>query len=88
MEGGRAFWLGRSQPRPPGPRPGALRDILDTRSRDWTRCIRRAVEFLVRNATAWASAAAGEDLAAQIDPDFTRAAHPGHRVLSWRSHCA
>ena len=28
-------------------------------------------EFHMRNATAWASAAAGEDLAAQIDPDFT-----------------
>jgi hypothetical protein len=29
----------------------------------------------VRNATAWASAAAGEDLAAQIDPDFTLGPH-------------
>ncbi len=80
---GTRLWPGRSQPRPPGPRPAALRTILDTRSGDWARCIRRAVEFHVRNATAWASAATGEDLAAQIDPDFTLGPRPIQVTASW-----
>lgn len=50
---------------------GALRDALDVRPRDWVRYTRQAAEFHVRNARAWASAAAGEDLAAQVDPGFT-----------------
>ena len=44
---------------------------LDTRSRDWARYARQAAEFHRKNARAWASAAAGQDLADQIDPDFT-----------------
>jgi CO dehydrogenase maturation factor len=50
---------------------GVLREILDARPRDWDRYTRQAAEFHVRNARAWASAAAGEDLAAQVDPGFT-----------------
>ena len=48
-----------------------LRATLDTRPRDWARYARQAAEFHVRNARAWASAAAGEDLAQQVDPGFT-----------------
>jgi len=48
-----------------------LRDTLDAQPRDWSRYARQAAEFHVRNARAWASAAAGEDLAAQVDPGFT-----------------
>ena len=44
---------------------------LDTRSRDWARYARQAAEFHRKNARAWASAATGQDLADQIDPDFT-----------------
>jgi CO dehydrogenase maturation factor len=31
---------------------------------------RQAVEFHLRNAAAWADAATGHDLAAQVDPEF------------------
>lgn len=44
---------------------------LDAQPRDWHRYARQAAEFHLRNARAWASAAVGEDLTAQIDPDFT-----------------
>jgi CO dehydrogenase maturation factor len=50
---------------------GVLRETLDAQRRDWARYTRQAAEFHVRNARAWASAAADEDLAAQVDPDFT-----------------
>jgi CO dehydrogenase maturation factor len=50
---------------------GALRDAVDGQRRDWARYSRQAAEFHVRNAGAWAGAAAGVDLAAQVDPDFT-----------------
>jgi hypothetical protein len=36
---------------------------------------RQAAEFHRKNARAWASAAAGEDLASQIDPEFTLGPH-------------
>jgi CO dehydrogenase maturation factor len=57
---------------------GVLRETLDARSRDWVRYTSQAAEFHVRNARAWASAAAGEDLAEQVDPGFTL----GPRVLA------
>lgn len=50
---------------------GLLRDALDAQPRDWARYTRQGAEFHVRNACAWASAAAGEDLTAQVDPGFT-----------------
>jgi CO dehydrogenase maturation factor len=48
----------------------ALRQAADARARDWAKLTRQATEFHLRNATAWASAAAGEDLAGQVDPGF------------------
>jgi CO dehydrogenase maturation factor len=50
---------------------GVLQSALDARPRDWARYTRQAAEFHVRNAHAWASAAAGEDLAGQVDPGFS-----------------
>ena len=50
---------------------GAVRDRLDAQDRDWDRYTRQAADFHRRNARGWASAAAGEDLAVQVDPDFT-----------------
>jgi CO dehydrogenase maturation factor len=47
-----------------------IQDLLDASERDWDRMQRQAAEFHRRNADAWASARAGEDLTAQIDPDF------------------
>ncbi|WP_329408124.1 ATP-binding protein [Nocardia vinacea] len=44
----------------------AVESALDAVTRDWVAYQRQAVEFHVRNAKAWA----GEDLVAQIDPDF------------------
>jgi CO dehydrogenase maturation factor len=48
-----------------------VQDTLDARPRDWDRYARQAAEFHLKNARAWASAAAGEDLTTQIDPGFT-----------------
>jgi CO dehydrogenase maturation factor len=48
-----------------------LQDTLDARDKNWDRYTRQAAEFHLRNARAWASAAVGADLAAQLDPDFT-----------------
>jgi CO dehydrogenase maturation factor len=54
---------------------GALQARLDAQPRDWDRYTRQAAEFHRKNARAWASAAVGEDLAAQIDPEFTLGPH-------------
>jgi CO dehydrogenase maturation factor len=47
-----------------------LREAVDSHPRDWDRLHRHAVEFHLRNVRAWADARTGEDLAAQVDPDF------------------
>jgi CO dehydrogenase maturation factor len=47
-----------------------LRAAVDARPKDWPKFTRQAVEFHLKNAQAWANAATGRDLAAQIDPDF------------------
>lgn len=47
-----------------------LQRAADARGKDWPKFTRQAAEFHLRNARAWASAAAGEDLTAQIDPGF------------------
>jgi len=47
-----------------------LREVVDTRTKDWSAFQGHAVEFHLRNATAWANEATGHDLAAQVDPEF------------------
>jgi CO dehydrogenase maturation factor len=47
-----------------------LREAVDARPKDWAAFQQHAVEFHLRNATAWANEATGQDLAAQVDPDF------------------
>jgi CO dehydrogenase maturation factor len=47
-----------------------LRAAVDARAKDWAAFQRHAVEFHLRNATAWADKATGQDLATQVDPDF------------------
>jgi CO dehydrogenase maturation factor len=47
-----------------------IRQTIDASGKDWARFQRQAVEFHLRNARAWANARTGEDLSAQIDPDF------------------
>jgi CO dehydrogenase maturation factor len=49
---------------------GRLREAVDARPKDWTAFQRHAVEFHLRNATAWANEATGQDLASQVDPEF------------------
>jgi CO dehydrogenase maturation factor len=51
----------------------AIASRLDAQPKDWDRYARQAAEFHVKNAAAWASAKAGTDLTAQIDPGFTLA---------------
>jgi CO dehydrogenase maturation factor len=50
-----------------------MRTALDACDKDWPRYTAQAVEFHLRNATAWANDRAGEDLAGQIDPEFVLA---------------
>lgn len=47
-----------------------IRQRLDRVPKDWVAYTRCAHEFHLRNARAWANQRVGEDLAAQIDPDF------------------
>ncbi|MFJ9543880.1 ATP-binding protein [Streptomyces sp. NPDC101225] len=47
-----------------------LRAAVDARPKDWAAFQQHAVDFHLRNAAAWANAATGQDLAAQVDPDF------------------
>ncbi|WP_027941946.1 AAA family ATPase [Amycolatopsis taiwanensis] len=59
----------------------ALATILatvDSTPRDWDRFHRQAVEFHLRNARSWANNRTGQDLAAQIDPDYI----PGPAALA------
>jgi CO dehydrogenase maturation factor len=48
----------------------AMRAAVDGCVQDWARYTAQAVEFHRRNATAWANDRVGEDLSAQIDPEF------------------
>lgn len=54
-----------------------LHDAPDAQPKDWQTYARHAVEFHLKNARAWASAAAGQDLTAQVDSDFTLMGCPG-----------
>jgi CO dehydrogenase maturation factor len=47
-----------------------LQAAVDGRAKDWPKFTRQAIEFHVKNARAWANAAIGEDLEAQVDPGF------------------
>ncbi|MFF4749475.1 ATP-binding protein [Streptomyces sp. NPDC002514] len=47
-----------------------MRAAVDARPKDWTVFQRHAVDFHLRNATAWADDATGHTLADQIDPQF------------------
>ena len=69
MEQGRPFALADLGP---GTRAGlaAIQAAVDARDRDWGKFTRQAAEFHLKNGRAWANAAAGMDLAAQVDPDF------------------
>jgi CO dehydrogenase maturation factor len=48
-----------------------MRVAVDATPRDWTRFTRQAVDFHLRNARAWANERTGEDLAGQVDPNYT-----------------
>jgi CO dehydrogenase maturation factor len=48
-----------------------LRAAVDGRAKDWDAFQRTAIEFHLKNAAAWASRAAGEDLSTQVDPEFS-----------------
>jgi CO dehydrogenase maturation factor len=69
MEQGRPFGLGDLTA---GTRAGlaALQAAVDAPVKEWPKYTGQAVEFHLRNARAWANAATGDDLAAQVDPGF------------------
>ena len=58
-----------------------LQHAVDARARDWETFTRQAIEFHLKNARAWASAATGEDLTTQIDPEFTMGPQPANSSL-------
>jgi CO dehydrogenase maturation factor len=70
MEQGRPFAL-TDLSAPTRAALATLQDALDARPRNWDRYARQAAEFHLKNARTWASAATGQDLTAQVDPDFT-----------------
>lgn len=74
LEQGRPFRLEDLSPATLAALDG-IKEKLDEQRRDWARYTRQAVEFHLRNARAWANSAAGEDLAAQVDPDFILGPH-------------
>ncbi|MFJ2028025.1 ATP-binding protein [Streptosporangium sp. NPDC087985] len=80
MEQGRRFSLRDLEP-VNSEALGMLLKHLDAQEKDWSRSGRQAVQFHLKNAKAWANRATGEDLAAQIDPEFvfgpTRVSLPG-----------
>jgi CO dehydrogenase maturation factor len=47
-----------------------LQEAVDATPKDWAKFSRQAVQFHLRNASAWANARTGEDLATQVDPAF------------------
>jgi CO dehydrogenase maturation factor len=47
-----------------------LRAAVDARTKDWAAFQQHAVDFHLRNATAWANEATGQDLTTQVDPAF------------------
>lgn len=51
---------------------------VDDCERDWAHYHRQAVEFHLRNARSWGNDRAGQDLAAQVDPEFV----PGPPALA------
>ncbi|MBO4275697.1 ATP-binding protein [Microbispora triticiradicis] len=69
MEQGRPFTLGDLEPAGHHALATML-DRLDAQPKDWAKFGRQAAEFHTRNARAWANRATGEDLVAQIDPEF------------------
>ncbi|GGK59703.1 ATP-binding protein [Planomonospora parontospora subsp. parontospora] len=69
MEQGRPFTLEDLEPAN-ADALGVLLKHVDSQEKDWERFGRQTVEFHLRNARAWANRAVGEDLAAQVDPDF------------------
>ncbi|MBP2704582.1 ATP-binding protein [Microbispora sp. RL4-1S] len=69
MEQGRPFGLADLEPANLRSLDTLL-DRLDRQRKDWEKFGRQAAEFHRRNARAWANRATGQDLAAQIDPDF------------------
>ncbi|TVT18033.1 AAA family ATPase [Amycolatopsis acidiphila] len=55
-----------------------LVSTVDSAGRDWARYHRQAVEFHLRNARSWGNDRTGQDLAAQVDPEFV----PGPAALA------
>lgn len=47
-----------------------MREAVDATRKDWAKFTRQAVDFHVKNALSWANRAVGDDLTAQVDPDF------------------
>jgi CO dehydrogenase maturation factor len=49
----------------------AMREAVDAQDKDWPKFTRQAIDFHCKNADAWANAATGQELKAQVDDGFT-----------------
>ena len=82
MEQGHPFTLDET-----GPQARAalalLQHALDAQVKDWETFTRQATEFHLKNARAWANAATGQDLAAQVDPDFIMGTELANATMAW-----
>ena len=69
MEQGRPLALADLQP---DAREGfaTMHRAVDARTQDWAKLTRQATQFHLRNARAWASSAAGDDVEDQVEPEF------------------
>jgi CO dehydrogenase maturation factor len=54
-----------------------MQTAMEARTKDWAAFQAQAVAFHLKNAAAWGNQATGEDLTAQVDPDF----RPGPAAL-------
>jgi CO dehydrogenase maturation factor len=48
-----------------------MREAVDAQDKDWPKFTRQAIDFHCKNADAWANAATGQELKAQVDDGFT-----------------
>jgi len=82
MEQGRPFSLDDT-----GPQAGAalalLQQAVDAQVKDWETFTRQATEFHLKNARAWANAATGQDLTAQVDPEFIMDTQLANSATAW-----
>ncbi|MBA2679421.1 MAG: ATP-binding protein [Ktedonobacteraceae bacterium] len=63
-----------------------MKGVVDQCQKDWERFYQQTVEFHRKNALSWMNDSVGEDVANQIDPDFSLAAYVQARAHQQQSN--